>query len=497
MGMDLDRILKGLVIKRTTGPVEGEVTGLIYHSDQAAKGKLFFALPGTQAHGWEFAVQAVDKGALAAVLPEDAPYLEIPSVRVPDTRLALAVASDIYYSHPSGKLRMIGVTGTNGKTTTTHLINAILEKNRHRTGLLGTIDYRVVEENFPVKATTPESCDLQEMLYYMNGKEVSHAVLEVSSHALAWHRVSGCDFDVAVLTNVTADHLDFHGDFSSYLASKASLFAEMGGKFLSQGRPRVAIINKDDPSYSYVSSMAASQVVSYGLDSTCDVRATELAVDREKTRFKVKTFAGEFELNLELRGTFNVYNSLAAVATGLIEGVDLQVIKKALEEVSGIPGRFERVDAGQDFTVVIDYAHTADGLENVLQTARQLLDKGKLITVFGCGGDRDRAKRSLMGEIAGKYSDYCVITSDNPRSEEPEAIIEDVIPGIKKEKEDHQIQSLVDRQQAITIAINLAQKNDLVVVAGKGHEEYQVFKDRVIPFSDRKIARDAIKQRLE
>ena len=494
--MDIAKILDALILKRVEGDLNGSVTGLAYHTEQVEPGNLYFALPGTKAYGWEYVSKALDKGALAAVVPEEAPLLRAPCVRVPEVRLALAIISDLYFQHPSGKLRLMGVTGTNGKTTTTHLINALLTKNNYKTGLLGTISYQVGEENFSVKATTPEANDLQEMLQYMTLKEVSHAVLEVSSHALTWHRVSGCDFDVAVLTNVTSDHLDFHGDFSSYLSAKSSLFSRMGGEFLSQGKPRVAVINKDDPSATFIANASPGQVVFYGQDANCDVRATDLVVDREKTRFKVETFSGEIQLNLDLRGTFNVYNALAAVTVGLIEGIDLASIKEALENVKGIPGRFERVDAGQKFTVVVDYAHTYDSLENVLQTARQLLKGGKLITVFGCGGDRDRTKRPLMGEIAGKYSDYCVVTSDNPRSESPSAIIDDVIPGVKKEKDVFEYSAVEDRRKAIQKAVNLAQGEDLIVIAGKGHEEYQIFRDRTMPFSDREVAREAIANKL-
>lgn len=494
MNIKLSKLLKGLILKEAHGISETEISGLAYHTDQVESGALFFAVPGTKAYGWEYVKEALNKGASAVVVPSNAPSLEAPNIRVPDVRLALAVASDIFYDHPSGKMRLTGVTGTNGKTTTTHLINAILEKGKYQTGLIGTIDYRVAGEALPVLATTPEASDLQRMLAYMEEKGVNHGILEVSSHALSWRRVYGCDFDIAVLTNITSDHLDFHGDFENYRSAKASLFAQMGGGVTQLGKPRAAVLNKDDPNFSFFEDMAASQVVTYGIENTSDVQATDLVLDQKMTSFRVHSFSGEFQLNLHLRGKFNVYNALAAVTTGLIEGVDISVIKEALEEVRGIPGRFEKVEVGQDFLVVVDYAHTSDSLENILQGAHNLAKGGKLITVFGCGGDRDKTKRPLMGKIAGRYSDFCVVTSDNPRTEDPEAIIENILPGVREEKNSKEYEVLVDREQAIRKAIEKAQKNDVIVIAGKGHEEYQIFRDQVLPFSDRQIAKKAIKE---
>jgi len=496
MPVKMGNILEALVIKEANVSPGEEVAGLAYHTDEVRPGCLFFALPGTRYHGFEFVSRAAEKGASAVVVERDAPDTGVPSIRVPDVRLALAVASDIFYNSPSLKLRVFGVTGTNGKTTTTHLIKRIIEQAGHPAGLLGTVDYQVGEESIPVRATTPEASDLQYILSCMREKELMHAVVEVSSHALEWKRVAGINFDVAVLTNITGDHLDFHGDFNSYLGAKTSLFARMGGSFLGQGRPRVAVLNSDDPHSGHISRMTPCQVITYGINDFSDVAVAGMEVGRDRTRFTAETFAGKVEISLQLRGRFNLYNAAAAIAAGLAEGVDLRVIKEALEKVEGIPGRFEKVDAGQVFTVIVDYAHTVDGLENVLLTARELLSGGRLITVFGCGGDRDSEKRPLMGKKAAGYSDICIITSDNPRSEAPASIIEAVTPGVEEHMTSRQYRAIEDREEAIKEAVGMARENDIVVIAGKGHEEYQVFKERVIPFSDRETARRAIKELL-
>ncbi len=493
MPVNAGGILGALLLKDTSISLEEEITGMAYHTDDIKPGCLFFALPGTRYHGWKYALQAVEKGARAVVVDRDAPEMQLPLVRVPDVRLALAVAAEVFYGQPSSKIRILGVTGTNGKTTTTHLINSILEHAGYSTGMLGTLQYRIGQERIPPVATTPEASDLQHLLCCMAEREINYGVLEVSSHALEWKRVTGIDFDVAVLTNITGDHLDFHGDFDSYLAAKTSLFARMGSSFLGQGKPRAAVLNSDDNSFEHIRRMAVPQVVTYGINEFSDVAVSRVQVDRERTEFKVDTFAGSTDISLKLRGKFNVYNAAAATAAALVEGIDLQLVKEALEQVEGIPGRFEKVEAGQDFTVLVDYAHTADGLKNVLQTARGLLrGGGRLITVFGCGGDRDSEKRPLMGGIAGRYSDICIITSDNPRSEEPASIIKEVVPGVAEILDCNFYREVADREKAIWEAIEIAKMEDVVLIAGKGHEETQVFKDRVVPFSDREVARKAV-----
>ncbi len=490
----VDKMIDNLLIKQVEGKVAGNVTGLAYHSAKVKKGNLFFALPGTRCHGWEYAGEAYENGALAIVVSDDAPQLGVPCIRVKDVRLAMALMANVFYDYPSRKLRLIGVTGTNGKTTTTYLINALLQNKGYVSGLLGTVNYKIDGEILSPLSTTPEASDLQELFDYMLHKNVTHAVMEVSSHALEWHRVSGCEFDVAVLTNITSDHLDFHRDFEAYLAAKAKLFSQMGGEFSKKGHPRVAVINKDDPHYAHITARVPVQQVSYAVKQPADVYAENPVIDLDGCRFTAKTFAGDINLELKLRGMFNIYNSLAAIAVGLAEGMQLEEIKQSLESVNGVPGRFEQVECGQDYLVVVDYAHTADSLENVLKTARELLNNGKLITVFGCGGDRDRGKRPLMGEIAGKYSDKCIITSDNPRTEDPEEIVRDILEGLEKEGAGGDYEIALKRDEAIGRAIKMAKKGDIVLIAGKGHEDYQIFKDKTISFSDRKVAAEYICQ---
>lgn len=494
--MPIEKLLGALLVKKLEGRIQGVITGLAYHSGKVSKGNLFFALPGTRAKGWEYAREAMDRGAVAVVVEENAPSLDLPCIRVPHIRRAMAVLAETFYGYPSRRLRLVGVTGTNGKTTTTNLINTLYERRGIKTGLIGTIEYKIGKENFETLSTTPESVDLQFLFHTMLQRGVTHAVMEVSSHALELQRVAGCEYDVAVLTNITEDHLDFHGDFNSYLAAKTKLFTGMGGSFRKNNNPRVAVLNGDDPNYPHVAAHAAAQVITYGVRHKADVFAEDPVIDQSGSAFRVRTYAGDFDLELHLRGMFNVYNALGAVAVGLVEGMDPGEIKEALEKVTGIPGRFEQVEAGQDYMVIVDYAHTPDGLENVLRTARQLLQRGKILTVFGCGGERDRTKRPLMGEIAGRYSEICIVTSDNPRREDPEAIIREIIPGLEKEKSPTEYSVKPDRAEAIRKAVVMACPGDIVIIAGKGHEEYQIFADKTVPFSDREVVREAIREQI-
>ncbi len=489
-GFSIQEIADLLFIKNIHGELNGVVKDIAYHTDKVRDGTLFFALPGTRAKGWEYAGAAVEKGAVAVVTGMDAPIMDIPQIRVADVRQSIALVASHFYGNPAASFRLIGVTGTNGKTTTTYLIEKILQMQGKVTGLIGTVSYMVAGEVMEPLSTTPEANDLQSLFYRMRAKKVSHAVMEVSSHALELQRVDGSEFDTAVLTNITADHLDFHHDFESYRRAKTKLFARMGGSFFKNGMPRSAVLNADDKSVSYISGRTPVQQITYGInDKSARVLAENPVTDINGISYQARTFAGDSQINLKLRGTFNIYNSLAAIAVGLTEGIELKDIAAILEDVEGVPGRFEQIDCGQDFLVVVDYAHTADGLENVLQTARRLLSGGKLITVFGCGGDRDRTKRPLMGEMAGRYSDICVITSDNPRGEEPEDIVEDIIPGMEKEKNPGDYYIEVERGAAIGKAISLAKKGDIVLIAGKGHEDYQIFKDKTVHFSDRETVR--------
>ncbi len=473
------------------------VRGLAYHTERVEPGFLFFCLEGTRFDGHDFIHQAIQAGAIAIVMEKNVEVRGATKILVPHVRTVMAAFAQLFYGNPSENMRLIGVTGTNGKTTTTHLIEAIAASQGRMTGLLGTIQYKIAGKSFPVLATTPEAPDLQKMLWTMRETDVDYVVMEVSSHALELSRVSGCDFDIAVLTNVTADHLDFHGEFTRYLSAKGKLFAQLGGSFLKHATPRYAVINADDKNASFFQRQATTQWITYGMHQPAVVSARNIVIRNEGVSFQLISPWGEAAFSLKLTGNFSVYNALAASTVGLLEGVPLPAIKEVLENIEGIPGRFEKIDRGQDFLVIIDYAHTPDGLENVLQAARGFAG-GKIITVFGCGGERDRAKRPVMGRIAGHYSDYCILTSDNPRGEDPWQIIHEVQVGLQEEKafgSGYAVQA--DRREAIKLAVELARPGDIVIIAGKGHEDYQIFADYTVPFSDREVASEMILQRVK
>ncbi|MGI6308863.1 MAG: UDP-N-acetylmuramoyl-L-alanyl-D-glutamate--2,6-diaminopimelate ligase [Dethiobacteria bacterium] len=494
---ELPELLKFLHVDRIEGQSHVPVRGLAYHSGRIQPGFIFFCLEGSKSDGHDFIPQAVAAGAVAVFLEKDRKVQGAVKILVPNVRMAMAAVSQLFYDSPATKLRLIGVTGTNGKTTTTYLIEAIMAAQNYKTGLLGTIKYKIGRESFPVLATTPEAPDLQKALHLMVVNGVRYAIMEVSSHALELNRVSGCDFNFAVLTNVTDDHLDFHQTHTRYLAAKGKFFSQLGGSFIKGSRPRFAVLNRDDANYGYFSRLATAQSVSYGIKNPADIQAKKIEVKGTGVNYRLISPWGEADFSLQLTGYFNIYNALAATSVALLEGVDLLAIKDALEKVEGVPGRFERVDLGQDFVVIVDYAHTPDGLDNILQTAREFC-RGKIITIFGCGGERDRAKRPLMGRIAGKYSDYCILTSDNPRGEDPWQIIYEVETGLQEKKapgNGYTIQP--DRYEAIKLGIELARPDDMVIIAGKGHENYQIFSDYTIPFSDREVAAEIIVQRLD
>ncbi len=470
-----------------------DIPGLAYDSREVRPGDLFVCWRGLRFDGHDFAADALARGAAGVVAErpvEGAPV----QVLVPDGREALARLSAALYGFPSRRLRLIGVTGTNGKTTTTHLIKAILEEAGHKVGLIGTIRHLVGDEVLESHRTTPESLDLQRLLFHMAERGMDYAVMEVSSHAMALRRTLGTEYDVAVFTNVTRDHLDFHESFDDYVAAKALLFRSLdpGG---SKSR-KAAVVNMDDPHAAAVADGCRVPVIGYGVGRPTDVYATDAIVRPSGVTYDAHTPAGMLPLHLQLTGRFNVYNSLAAVAVGWHEGVPLATIRRALEKVPGVPGRLERVDRGQDFTVLVDYAHTPDSLENVLQTCRGFA-AGRVIVVFGCGGDRDPGKRPVMGAIAARLADVVIITSDNPRSEDPEAICRQVEAGVLEAgSPPGGCHVIVERRDAIRAAIDLARPGDIVLIAGKGHETYQVFHDRTVHFDDREEAAHALKERF-
>jgi UDP-N-acetylmuramoyl-L-alanyl-D-glutamate--2,6-diaminopimelate ligase len=502
--MQLKELLEVLPGCDVSGPTEIEIASLAYDSRRVKPGGLFVAIRGLVHDGRQFVPDALSRGARVIVAEADVP---VPSgvtlVRTADSREALALLSAQFYGWPARHLRMIGVTGTNGKTTTTNLIRRLLQAAGHRVGLIGTINNFVGEEIRPVDRTTPESLDLQELLHQMVQAGCSHAVMEVSSHALELKRVLGCKYDVAVFTNLTQDHLDFHKTLELYRNAKARLFENLGREigvgprlYSPGGTGQVAVINADDPSGRIMAERTAARVITYGVDRPADLRASSIQVGSQGVSYDLATPAGEAHFKLRLTGRFNVYNSMAAVAVALSEGVDLKTIQTTLEAISGVAGRFEAVDLGQDFGVFVDYAHTPDGLENILETAKEFA-KGRVLLVFGAGGDRDRTKRPIMGELAARYADFSIVTSDNPRSEDPGAILKDIEAGVRRVTEDQGRYRLEpDREKAIEEAIMMARKDDVVLIAGKGHETCQIFRDRTIHFDDREVAGEKLRVRL-
>ncbi|MEW6574385.1 MAG: UDP-N-acetylmuramoyl-L-alanyl-D-glutamate--2,6-diaminopimelate ligase [Bacillota bacterium] len=462
-------------------------SGLAYDSRQVKPGFVFFAIKGFVQDGHNYVADAVRRGAVGVVAEK---AVEVPAgvllVKVPDTRLALALAAARFYGYPGQRLRLVGVTGTNGKTTTTHLISALYQARGEKVGLIGTLYAKIGDLFIPEERTTPESLNLQALLCRMAEKGATTVVMEVSSHALALKRVAGLEFDVAIFTNLTQDHLDFHRDAEDYFKAKAALFTQ----FLKPGlkaRPKLSVLNIDDPYGVRLSAVSNGRIIKYGVDGVADVRARDIVLTGAGTRYVAEGSWGQVPVRLKLVGRFNVYNSLAAFAVGLGEGFPPEEMARVLENVSVVPGRFEQVDMGQDFTVVVDYAHTPDGLENVLRAARALT-RERVIVVFGCGGDRDPTKRPVMGELAGKLADFTVVTSDNPRSEEPLAIINAIEAGLRRVTRHESYVVEPDRRQAIAAALQRARTGDVVVIAGKGHEDYQIIGEAKLPFDDRKIA---------
>lgn len=475
------------------GDLDREITALTDDSRRVSPGGLFVAVKGTQADGHRYLHQAVSAGAGALVVEAGcAPAgtldaLGVPVIEVRDSRHVLGVLASRLLGDPSHRLKMIGVTGTNGKTTTTYLCKSVLEAAGARVGLVGTVAYLIGNERIEATHTTPGAVELQGLFKKMADAASDTAVMEVSSHALALDRTAGCEFGTAVFTNLTQDHLDFHADMEDYFQAKLRLFAGLG----PEGR---AIVNLDDPYGTRVAEATRARVWTYAVDRPADLHAGDVRISLGGLRFTAQTPAGAVALRSPLVGRHNVYNILAAVGVGLEQGIALPTIAAGIAAMTNVPGRFERVEAGQSFTVVVDYAHTEDALFRLLTTA-EAVKTGRIITVFGCGGDRDRGKRPQMGRVSAVYSDVVVVTSDNPRTEDPEAIIREIIPGVQaglREAGRGRYVVHADRRAAIEEAVRMAQPGDLVLLAGKGHENYQIIGTNKHPFDDRVVAREAI-----
>jgi UDP-N-acetylmuramoyl-L-alanyl-D-glutamate--2,6-diaminopimelate ligase len=486
--------LADLIATAAPGADAVEIAGLAYDSRRVTPGALFFCVKGEHSDGHDFAGQAVRDGAVALVVerPLD---LGVPEVVVPSVRAAMGPMATRFHGDPSRRLRVVGVTGTNGKTTTAHLVRALLEAVGERCGLLGTVTSVVAGVERPVTHTTPEAIEVQGALRAMLDGGERACAMEVSSHALELGRVDGIHFAGAIFTNLTQDHLDFHAGMEEYFQAKRRLFAPAASG--SGEQPSIAVINVDDP---YGQRLAAELpgAVTFAIDHQADYRARDVRMDFAGCRFVLRTPGGERSVALPLPGRFNVSNALAALAVTHAMGADLDALVAALERGVRVPGRFEPVQEGQDFSVLVDYAHTPDSLENVLRAARELTG-GRVVCVFGAGGDRDRGKRPLMGGIAARLADVVVVTSDNPRSEFPEAIVEEIMEGIEATEgieAKGTVQVEVDRRAAIGQAIALARTRDVVVIAGKGHEQGQEFAGgRKLPFDDVTVAREALRAR--
>lgn len=490
--MKLTDLLSSLLPVRVKGDSTIEITGLTADSRKVKPGDMFICLSGFTVDGHDYAAKALELGA-ACILAEKELPLATTVVVVPDTRRAMAQLANRFYQSPTSELKLIGVTGTNGKSTTTHLIDKILQDQQKKTGLIGTIHMRIGDTYEEIKNTTPDLLDLQQSFRRMRDLEAEYAIIEVSSHALDIGRVRGCDVHTAVFTNLTRDHLDYHGTMENYKHAKSLLFAQLGNRYDAE-RVKTAVLNVDDPASEMFARVTPARVIRYGIDKEADVRATGIRITAKGTSFMMETFAGNLAFNLKLMGKFNVYNALAATAVALAEGISLEAIKASLEAVPGVNGRFEAVDAGQPFTVVVDYSHTPDSLENALLTIKEFA-QGRIFCVVGCGGDRDRTKRPIMAQIATKYADISVLTSDNPRSEEPEAILADMVAGLADTPADRYV-CMADRREAIAHAVSMAAEHDVILIAGKGHETYQIIKGNTLPFDDRLVAKEAIGKKL-
>lgn len=489
MSMTLQQLSAEVAGARTEGNGQTAIRRVVHDSRSVREGDLFACLVGAEFDGHRFAADALARGASALLVQQDR-LNEVPAntslLVVPDTRVALPRVAAAACGNPSRSMMLVGITGTNGKTTTTNLVAGILSAAGNRTGTIGTLGAEISGEQLDSEHTTPEADQLQALLAEMKARGATAVVMEVSSHAIAKHRTEACHYDVGVFTNLTQDHLDFHHTLDEYFATKLRLFTEYAA---ASDKPFSASVNADDPRGATVAAKTYGNAILYGIQSpSARVRAIDVETSLSRVRFHAETPAGSFPVELRIGGAFQVYNALAAIGVGYALGVPCGAIAEGLASVRAVPGRFEAVPTGRGFDVVVDYAHTPDGLQNLLRSARRL-NPARLIVVFGCGGDRDRTKRPIMGSIVSQNADIAVVTSDNPRSEDPDAIIQEILVGM-----DGTANKIVepDRRSAIAEAIAQARDGDIVLIAGKGHETYQVIGDRSLPFDDRQVAREIL-----
>ena len=479
--MNLNKLLKGFDFEVLNGSLNTEINSIQYDSRKINKGDIFFCIEGFNVDGHKYIKSAIDKGATVIVVQKEVEDCgDVTLIKVENTRKALAKASSNFYDNPSKRLKLIGVTGTNGKTTSTFMIKSILEQCGHKVGLIGTIANYIGDKKLHSERTTPESLELHQLFNEMVKEDVEYCIMEVSSHSLELDRVYGIEFSKGIFTNLTQDHFDFHKTFENYFNAKLKLFLNS----------KISIVNADDNYGEKIIDSIVGDVVTYGLESQAMLRAKNLKLHSRGIEFTLVYNGNEEDIKLSIPGKYNVYNALGCIAATIHEGASIEDIKEALKKVA-VPGRCEIVTLNHDlgYDVIVDYAHTPDGLENILNSAREFTF-GRLISVFGCGGDRDKTKRPIMGSIGSNLSDIAIITSDNPRTEDPMAIIEDIKSGLKK---DNYI-VIENRREAIKYAMKIAKDKDVIVIAGKGHEDYQILKDKRIHFDEREIISEIIKE---
>lgn len=490
----LKDIISTLDVQQVQGNQNVSIQDITADSRAVKPNSLFIALDGATVDGHNYIGKAVDAGAVAVIVskPVTVPA-DVCVITVDDTRQAMMVCVPYFFDYPANRMRMVGVTGTNGKTTTTHMIRHILKAQGFKVGVIGTVHIMIGDTSYPIHNTTPDVVDLQHILHQMVQENVEYCVMEVSSHALALGRVSGVEFDTAVFTNLTQDHLDFHKTFENYLAAKCKLFEQVSAPNQVKDN-KGAVINIDD-SYGYrVMEKTTAPTITYSTLGKGTLNASDVHMSTKNSQYTVNYKGESYPVSMNTTGLFNVYNTLAAIGACLQEGISMEAIDTALKTFSSVPGRFELIEEGQDFAVVVDYAHTPDGLQNILETAKAIKEN-RIIIVFGCGGDRDATKRPIMGRIAAEYGDKIYVTSDNPRTEDPVQIVKDVEVGVKEAlREGTSYEVIVDRREAINHAIHDAKAGDIVIIAGKGHENYQILKNETIHFDDREEARKALKE---
>ncbi len=501
--MKLSDLVKQINPIVATGELERDALNVTHDSRACSAGTIFVAICGAKSDAHHFIPQALERGAIAVIserpVDTSATVKDLASapawIQVADARVALAEAAAAVYAHPSQKLKVVGITGTNGKTTTAHLVNSIIRAAETTSAMFGTIQHHIGDYVEPAKHTTPEAADIQRMLAQAVQVGCRSAVMEISSHAIEFHRADGLQLAAAVFTNLTRDHLDYHKTMANYFAAKEKLFTGALGL-----EPKASVINLDDEYGRKLIESAKGKILTYGFSAPADVRTDDFKLSVGGLSFVASTPAGQIAIKSTLVGRPHVYNILAAIATGLALGFDLQVIAEGVASCKTVAGRFEQVHLENNrqlgFAVIVDYAHTDDALSKVLQTAREVVGgAGRIITVFGCGGDRDKTKRPIMGEVAAKLSDVVIVTSDNPRTEDPLSIIEEIEVGLHQSGKPYVKQA--DRRQAIFAAVEEARDGDLVVIAGKGHEDYQILNGQTIHFSDLEVARQAMTRRLD